>query len=462
MSIVRYAVPVYSHPDRQRVSALTGELSPASGEIIENAAAGSYTATGFLVSTLLGIVLSAGAVSGSYGVTGAAATTSVDKPINAEAGSYSLTGDAATTLRGLLESTGTDSYAINGAAATTLVDTVEPAVAGAYALTGFDADTTTVQTDAAPPPLFTAGTTGSIRRAQVQFRKHLFAVSRVDAVFLVGIVESADPGSYTVTGVAATTLVGAVESATAGAYTLAGFAADTAATQTAAAPPFLFTAGTTDSVRRAARVYSRTYPLAAPSVSSGFLLGNELSADSGSYALTGQAATTVRGLLESTSSGAYSVTGAAATTLKGTVLLAGASPGAYVITGLDATTIYASPNTVIVASPGSYDIAGVAATTAYGRLFSADLGSYVITGQALTTLYTKVYLLVADPGSLAFTGFAVTTVYFSGGATVLSAEPGVYIVTGAQEYGTFGVPRRTSWLVITGDGRPYIRIVDIK
>jgi hypothetical protein len=148
----------------------------------------------------------------------------------------------------------------------------------------------------------------------------------------------------------------------------------------------------------------------------------------GSYAITGQPATTTRGYVINAEAGAYAVTGQPATTLYGQVLSGGALPGAYAITGQPATTLHDQLLTD-AAVAGSYAVTGAAANTAAGKVLTggAEPGSYAITGQVAGTL--RGYFIDAEAGSYAVTGQAATTLY--GRVLAGGALPGSYATTGA-------------------------------
>ncbi len=122
--------------------------------------------------------------------------------------------------------------------------------------------------------------------------------------------------------------------------------------------------------------------------------------------------------------GSYSLTGAAATLLETFIL--SADPGSYILTGVDATLVFAS-NTALVlsADPGSYSLSGAAATLAKGLIFSADSGAYSLSGAAATL--AKGIVLSADPGIYSLSGAATTLLR----GLVLSADPGAYSLSGA-------------------------------
>lgn len=154
-------------------------------------------------------------------------------------------------------------------------------------------------------------------------------------------------------------------------------------------------------------------------------VSRKVSADSGTYAVTGTAASLKVGRKLTADAGSYAVTGTTASLERG-YLLAAAS-GSYVITGTDAT-LTVSANPVLTADSGSYVITGTAASLERGYLLSAVSGSYVITGTdaTLTVAGAGTFSLAADPGVYAITGTAATLRR----TTIFTADPGSYVVTG--------------------------------
>lgn len=117
-----------------------------------------------------------------------------------------------------------------------------------------------------------------------------------------------------------------------------------------------------------------------------------LTAQSGSYSVSGQSANLTRSRLLTADFGIYAVTGQSATILRSKVLVA--DPGAYSVTGQQ---VGINVNRMLTASPGSYSIAGQSATitkTAAGAYtLTALSGSYDLTGQSATITYTPANVL---------------------------------------------------------------------
>lgn len=87
----------------------------------------------------------------------------------------------------------------------------------------------------------------------------------------------------------------------------------------------------------------------------------------------------------SADAGTYNITGFGTTFLRD--LLLSANPGVYVITGSDATL---AADRLLSANPGAYVITGAAATLLADRLLSAGAGSYTITGLDAVLIYTPI------------------------------------------------------------------------
>jgi len=156
-----------------------------------------------------------------------------------------------------------------------------------------------------------------------------------------------------------------------------------------------------------------------------------LTADSGSYALTGQDAGLIAARTLTADQGSYAVTGQTADLIRTVRLLA--DQGSYALTGQDAALRAAR---LIGADSGSYSITGQDATLTYAAsgvyTLTADSGTYSISGQDATLTYVPLvnYTLTADAGSYAITGQAADLIYTPLNNYVLSAEFGQYSIAG--------------------------------
>ncbi len=150
-----------------------------------------------------------------------------------------------------------------------------------------------------------------------------------------------------------------------------------------------------------------------------------LSADSGSYTVTGTAVELQRGLVMPADSGSYAVSGTALDLNYGRIL--SADSGSYAVNGADATLTYAAAgNYTLSADSGSYAVNGADAELQRGLILVADSGSYTVSGTAVDLF--KGYSLTLDSGAYTQGG---TDVEFLTGR-VLSAESGSYVYNGAN------------------------------
>jgi len=117
---------------------------------------------------------------------------------------------------------------------------------------------------------------------------------------------------------------------------------------------------------------------------------------------------------------AYAVSGAAAYSLT-------ANPGSFSLSG---ASIGAIADRLLSASPASISLTGYDAGTFAGRVVSASPGAINLSGASITALVDR--MLSASPGAIVLTGFDADLVYVVPGAYVLDAMPGVFVLTGAD------------------------------
>lgn len=239
-----------------------------------------------------------------------------------------------------------------------------------------------------------------------------------------------------------------------------------------------------------------------------FKPGTSVAANSGSYAITGTAATLVKVIPPvPLNAGSYAVTGTAATLRRALILVADPADvegwdealwdagvwddAGYRIFGTDATLNYAAASRTITADAGAYSLSGTDATLRHAWVVGAGSGSYAVTGQDATlrralrtaldagsysvsgtaTTFSRTWRVAADAGSYAITGqdatlrralkltadgssYAIvgtdaTLVYTPFGATILGLDGGSYSVTGTDA--TFARTRQ-----IVGDAGAYV------
>lgn len=173
--------------------------------------------------------------------------------------------------------------------------------------------------------------------------------------------------------------------------------------------------------------------------------GTSITADPGTYNLTGTAATLTAQRKITADAGAYGLTGVDASLSKGfrmvadpgTFNLSGtdagltaqrkivADTGAYLLSGTDATLTKAGlTHYTLVADSGTLAMTGQSANLTKGFKLSADAGGYVVTGtDANLTAQRK---LIADAGGYVLSGTSAGL--FAN--RLLSASPGIYTYTG--------------------------------
>ncbi len=134
-----------------------------------------------------------------------------------------------------------------------------------------------------------------------------------------------------------------------------------------------------------------------PPASSGFTV----TAESGTYNLTGQTANTLYTRIMAGGQGTYSLTGVAALLVKSGSFSFVADPGAYTLVGSNALVDLA-----MNAAAGTYTLTGQAATVTYAPLsnptLTANAGTYALTGRASNLL--RGVRLTADRGIYSLTG----------------------------------------------------------
>lgn len=121
--------------------------------------------------------------------------------------------------------------------------------------------------------------------------------------------------------------------------------------------------------------------------------------------------------------GSYSLTGQAANLLENRIVTA--AQGSYILTGQNANLTYSTAS-VLLAAQGSYTLIGSDALV--DTSMNADQGSYTLTGFDANLVYTPLnaYTLVAAQGSYSLTGFTANLLE----NTVLVANKGQYNLTG--------------------------------
>lgn len=124
--------------------------------------------------------------------------------------------------------------------------------------------------------------------------------------------------------------------------------------------------------------------------------------------------------------GSYSLTGQAATLKKGSVLTS--DQGSYALNGQDATLTYvpAGATFTLTAAQGSYDVIGSNALV--DSEVDADTSSYAMTGFAANL--GKGYKVTADQGAYVLLGLDGELISSAHGSKIVIADSGTYTLTG--------------------------------
>jgi hypothetical protein len=344
-----------------------------------------------------------------------APTSSGSPTLTVDAGSYAVTGSAASLVVGRVLSTDAGSYAVTGSDATLTYARALVADAGSYAVTGSDA---TLHERATLTVRIMDGAT--IIREEVLTPTTL-ATSPIELTTPERAAITAWPPFIRLIKAGEQIDVAEVwwtAPTSDGIYTLSAEAGSYTVTGSDAT---LQRTGAS-SLTCDAGSYAVTGGNATLTYTSGGITGT---GDLTAPAAEGEGEGTVGGTAYSLSvdAGSYAVTGSNATTTVGHVVSTVA--GSYAVTGSDASLRVSH---VVITEAGAYAVTGSAASLAFGRSLSGDAGSYAVTGSDAT--FRRGYVITVDAGSYALTG-AIAELLRTG-SYQLTAEPGVYAITGAD------------------------------
>jgi hypothetical protein len=314
---------------------------------------------------------------GSYSLTGTAATLKATHKITAAAGSYSLTGTAATFVKGYQLSAEPGSFIQTGVDATLTYTANNAAIvlSASEHITASGEDTTAQLT---PPG---GKTTGDFQAGRIADDEN-----PLDSIDLAS-------GKYTELEWS----IKATEAAGTASYEFRVTAAGTALNTYSGTPVLTVTT---------AANYSIT-------------------ADPGSYSLSGVNASLDRTYIITAAAGTYAYTGVDANLNKTGSYSMTADPGAFVIAGTDASL---QKGNKLSADAGAYAVSGTDASLKVGRSITAGPGSYVITGTAVT--FKRSYVVAAGIGAYTYTG--IDAALTKTGSYSLTADPGSYITAGVD------------------------------
>lgn len=211
---------------------------------------------------------------------------------------------------------------------------------------------------------------------------------------------AAGTGSFSLTGGSAGLKVAHRVTAGSGAFSLQGQAAD---------------------FRIAGQIIADVGAFSITGIVAGLRVAHRLSAAAAAFSVTGQAATLVRALRLTAGTGAFSLIGQdAALNVAGSSTLA-AETGVFALSG-QAAGLRAARR--LAAEPGSFSLAGQAAGMRVAHLLSADAGTFVLGGQAAGLSAAR--QLIADAGAFDLQGHGVA--FETAGQ--LAAGTGAFVLTG--------------------------------
>ncbi len=180
-----------------------------------------------------------------------------------------------------------------------------------------------------------------------------------------------------------------------------------------------------------------------------------LVADSGSFALAGQDATPTFSRVLSAASGSYALAGQDATLtytpISGATYTLAAASGSFALAGQGAVLLQ---NRSLAADSGSFALTGQDATLARGYMMPAQSGDYSVAGQDAALIASR--RLAADSEAFALTGQNADLTYtpITGNTYTLSASSGSFVLTGqdAQLLQNRALAADTATYALAGQG----------
>lgn len=244
----------------------------------------------------------------------------------------------------------------------------------------------------------------------------------------------------------------------------------TAKTLTAEAGSYVIT-GTNENLRLAKKLTAAAGSYLITGIAVNLKIGKKIAAAASSYSLTGASANLRHGWKVAAAAGSYAISGQAATLKHGWKLISVA--GSYVVTGNDAALTKTGIKILVADSSsysmngqstsllhawkatvgvGSYSINGSAANLRLARKMAAAAGSYSVNGINANLVKGKRVAMAA--GAYAVTGFDVTLLLKHN--VTLSTDAGIYLISGQPvtlTYVSLNPPRtRTAGIVLGGHG----------
>jgi hypothetical protein len=413
---------------------LTGAAAATEVSHLLDAGVGTYALDGADVSFLTDELVTAGV--GSYALTGTAISDALTVP--AGVGSYTLNGTTVSFITDELAAAGVGTYALSGANVTTTKSAIIYVGVGTYTLNGTAISFKFDNLGAVPGSYTLTGkNVATLPLQNISFDNQGFDDTAFD-INSFNLTESGSPtmyaasGTYTLTGADATTTDESATTtmgASAGAYSLTGADIDTYPQPGWTAFPF-----TVDWIDLDPQSPFYGVPELAGLVTGDICVFKSTTTPGGNaVSMDGTGRFTVTGTVEGTNTFDYFFIdisdGTVGTTEQITVLgttILSAATGSYTLSGAAATT--AKSGVVFPAGVGTYTLSGAdVVTSSTGDIVSAaGVGSYVLSGQDVVTTYDRP--IAAGVGVYTLSGTDIVTTYFAG----IDAGVGVYLLTGAD------------------------------
>jgi hypothetical protein len=363
----------------------------------------------FIPAAAGGAAYSIAAEYGSYTLTGQAAAARAARQLAAAQGSYSLSGAAAGLPRGLRVAAEQGSYALTGQDAAVRAARVMLAAQGSYSINGQSATLRAARQLAAEQGTYdlTGQAAGLQYGRKVTAEPGAYALTGQDAAVQSARVMLAAQGSYSINGQDAALGYDAAEkilAATSGIYTLDGQTANLRAARRALAEAGAYVVTGQDAApTRLARLplVTGAYEVAGQDVA--LLLDAtdaELAAETGLYALTGEATNLRAARTALAESGSYILTGEATRLARAARLVL--EGGAYDLSGQDIALLYDDAELVLAADAGTYALTGQPLNLRAARELVAESGAYALLGEAVRV--ARGARVVLGPGTYAISG----------------------------------------------------------
>lgn len=298
----------------------------------------SYTTLTWTIGTPGGGSVTLTAATGSFGITGQAASLKFNRKLTAAQGSFTHTGQDASLKLNRRLAAAQAAFALAGQDASLKVARKLTAAQGSFAVNGQDASLKVARSlPAAQGSFAISGQNATLKHdRKLSVGQGSFAIAGQDASIKAARILSAGQGSFSLTGQDATLRIGRTLTASAGSYAING-------------------------------------------QNAGLRVNRLLGASHGSFAINGQAATFNVGRTLLASVGTFTVNGQDATLRYARRLVAG--EGSFSLAGQAAQLLFARR---IAAAEGAYSLVGQAASIAFARRLAAAHGSYALTGIAAT------------------------------------------------------------------------------